>query len=242
MLVLLCFFYICYVCFLSFIISFRPHMSFSLFQYAAFLPFSLFQYAVFLLFPLSISLLFNYYPLLFRCFSTILLSFSTILLSYFSLLLRTFPPLFSSPSSHPLFALFSFPRRSFAIRYARRSEEIPAAPREVAHHPSSVSLMLMKRLLDESAAANQSFGNHLVTKYSSIDRTKAAQIIGAPPLSIIFQLGTHMAHKRSLGIAIALICLLLQCAMSKCCDCCSCLRRSSSRHQTAQCAHMHIHA
>ena len=40
--------------------------------------------------------------------------------------------------------------------------------------------MLMKRLMDESAASNHTLGTHFTRQYSSIDNAKAAQIVGTP--------------------------------------------------------------
>lgn len=37
--------------------------------------------------------------------------------------------------------------KRFAVRYARRADYMPPPPREVKHHPSSVDLIVLKKLI-----------------------------------------------------------------------------------------------
>lgn len=68
--------------------------------------------------------------------------------------------------------------RNFAIRYARRSEHMPPAPKEVKHHPSSVNLIIIKKLASDMPT--QLLQRYLTQQFSSIDAKLARQIIGAP--------------------------------------------------------------
>ena len=68
-------------------------------------------------------------------------------------------------------------RKSFGIRYARRSETMPPPAIEVKYHPSSVNLLLIRKLIEDSMAKNHRLLIHLIEQYSSIDRRFAQQII-----------------------------------------------------------------
>jgi DNA topoisomerase VI subunit B len=68
-------------------------------------------------------------------------------------------------------------RKSFGIRYARRSETMPPPAIEVKYHPSSVNLLLIRKLIEDSMAKNHRLSAYLTEQYSNIDRRFAQQII-----------------------------------------------------------------
>eukprot|EP01135_Chromosphaera_perkinsii_P004316 Nk52_evm8s277 gene=Nk52_evmTU8s277 len=65
---------------------------------------------------------------------------------------------------------------SFAVRYARRSDYMPPRAREVLHHPSSVNLIVMKRLAS-LVPPSCTLKRYLTSKYAGIDSKMATRII-----------------------------------------------------------------
>ena len=77
----------------------------------------------------------------------------------------------------PLFKLaYLHFSKSLAIRYSRRSNVMPPNAKEVKYHPSSVNLLLVKILLEDSKAKDHTLLQHLCSQYSNIDRALALQI------------------------------------------------------------------
>eukprot|EP01137_Pigoraptor_chileana_P015407 Opistho-2@71290 len=64
--------------------------------------------------------------------------------------------------------------KSFAIRYARRSDAMPPVPAEVKHHPSSVNLIVLKKLIQDAAKCD--IRKFLRTQFSGIDAQHAQKI------------------------------------------------------------------
>ncbi|KAJ7980726.1 DNA topoisomerase 6 subunit B [Quillaja saponaria] len=60
-----------------------------------------------------------------------------------------------TPYSQFLFKFLSdAPDKNFTIRFARRTDVMPPVPLETKHHPSSVDLLLIKRLITETTKQN----------------------------------------------------------------------------------------
>ena len=65
-------------------------------------------------------------------------------------------------------------RGSFALRFARRTDAMPAPPTEVKHHPASVDLELVKRLLTSTKAT--SMRQFLAREFSCVSRDHAERL------------------------------------------------------------------
>ncbi|KAL0240819.1 hypothetical protein GEMRC1_006055 [Eukaryota sp. GEM-RC1] len=64
---------------------------------------------------------------------------------------------------------------AFSVRFARRSDVIPPAPRTVQHHPRSVHLILVKQLMQETT--NRTLKKFLMNDFQCIDSTLANSIL-----------------------------------------------------------------
>eukprot|EP00126_Sphaerothecum_destruens_P006083 Sdes_comp19206_c0_seq1m10066 len=69
------------------------------------------------------------------------------------------------------------PSKSFAVRYARRSEHMPDIASEVKHHPSSVNLIILKKLLNDAVLRKTTLVGYLTQEFSCIDKKMAHHII-----------------------------------------------------------------
>ncbi|KNC81721.1 hypothetical protein SARC_05962 [Sphaeroforma arctica JP610] len=67
--------------------------------------------------------------------------------------------------------------KSFEVRYARRTEHMPAPAYEVKHHPSSVDLIVLKKILGDAAHANKKLKRTLTHEFAGISSVKANEII-----------------------------------------------------------------
>jgi DNA topoisomerase VI subunit B len=78
------------------------------------------------------------------------------------------------------YAQFSFsfvsedPKASLALRFARRTDAMPPMPVEVKHHPASVDLELVKRLLADSPAPTMAA--FLAREFSCISKAHASRL------------------------------------------------------------------
>lgn len=70
------------------------------------------------------------------------------------------------------------PSRNFAIRFTRRSLQMPPPAKEIKHHPSAVNDLLVKQLID----GNPSFtlAKFLKTQLSNINGELCNRLIGTP--------------------------------------------------------------
>jgi len=66
------------------------------------------------------------------------------------------------------------PKASLALRFARRTDIMPPCPQEVKHHPASVDLELVKRLLADTGAP--SMASFLAREFSCISKAHAARL------------------------------------------------------------------
>ncbi|KAJ7980731.1 DNA topoisomerase 6 subunit B [Quillaja saponaria] len=76
--------------------------------------------------------------------------------------------------------LFKFlsdaPDKNVTIRFARRTDVMPPVPLEMKHHPSSVDLLLIKRLITETTKLN--LLQFLQHEFVNISRSYAERLIG----------------------------------------------------------------
>ncbi|XP_022995035.1 DNA topoisomerase 6 subunit B isoform X1 [Cucurbita maxima] len=76
--------------------------------------------------------------------------------------------------------LFKFvsdtPDKNIAIRFSRRTDVMPPVPQETKHHPSAVDLLLIKRLIAETA--KQSLLQFLQHEFVNLGKSYAERLIG----------------------------------------------------------------
>lgn len=66
--------------------------------------------------------------------------------------------------------------KNVSIRFARRTNVMPPVPLETKHHPSSVDLLLIKRLIAETS--KQNLLQFLQHEFVNISKTYAERLIG----------------------------------------------------------------
>lgn len=64
------------------------------------------------------------------------------------------------------------------IKFARRTDVMPPVPLETKHHPSSVDLLLIKRLISETS--KQSLLQFIQHEFVNIGKGYAERLIGKP--------------------------------------------------------------
>lgn len=76
------------------------------------------------------------------------------------------------------FFFFSFflGRKNVTIKFARRTDVMPPVPLETKHHPSSVDLLLIKRLITETS--KQNLLQFLQHEFVNIGKSYAERLIG----------------------------------------------------------------
>lgn len=95
-------------------------------------------------------------------------------LSMYLSLLRFSPPVqLCTIILHP--DLFSC-SKNVTIRFARRTDVMPPVPLETKHHPSSVDLLLIKRLIAETS--KQNLLQFLQREFVNIRKSYAERLIG----------------------------------------------------------------
>jgi len=67
-------------------------------------------------------------------------------------------------------------RKSFSVKFTRRSDKCPPQPREVKYHPSSVDNMIVESLLNWSS--HKTLKEFLIKEFSCMSSTKAEQVLG----------------------------------------------------------------
>eukprot|EP01134_Creolimax_fragrantissima_P002842 CFRG2842T1 len=67
--------------------------------------------------------------------------------------------------------------KSFEVRYSRRTEHMPTPAYEVKHHPSSVDLIVLKKILGDAAEVNKKLKRTLTHDFAGISSQKAEEII-----------------------------------------------------------------
>ncbi|KAB1227704.1 DNA topoisomerase 6 subunit B [Morella rubra] len=82
-----------------------------------------------------------------------------------------------TPYSQFLFRFVSdAPEKNVTIRFARRTDVMPPVPVETKHHPSSVDLLLIKRLIGETS--KQNLLQFLQHEFVNIPKSYAERLIG----------------------------------------------------------------
>lgn len=71
---------------------------------------------------------------------------------------------------------FLFGRKNVTIKFARRTDVMPPVPLETKHHPSSVDLLLIKRLITETS--KQNLLQFLQHEFVNIGKSYAERLIG----------------------------------------------------------------
>ena len=71
---------------------------------------------------------------------------------------------------------FFFGRKNVTIKFARRTDVMPPVPLETKHHPSSVDLLLIKRLITETS--KQNLLQFLQHEFVNIGKSYAERLIG----------------------------------------------------------------
>ena len=69
-----------------------------------------------------------------------------------------------------------FCRKNVTIKFARRTDVMPPVPLETKHHPSSVDLLLIKRLITETS--KQNLLQFLQHEFVNIGKSYAERLIG----------------------------------------------------------------
>ena len=86
---------------------------------------------------------------------------------------------FSSPGTTMRYYLILgllFGSKNVTIRFARRTDVMPPVPLETKHHPSSVDLLLIKRLIAETS--KQNLLQFLQHEFVNISKSYAERLIG----------------------------------------------------------------
>eukprot|EP00123_Amoebidium_parasiticum_P020221 comp45461_c0_seq1/m.47536 comp45461_c0_seq1/g.47536 ORF comp45461_c0_seq1/g.47536 comp45461_c0_seq1/m.47536 type:complete len:663 (-) comp45461_c0_seq1:37-2025(-) len=97
---------------------------------------------------------------------------------------------------------FACPDQSkcFAVRYSRRTDHMPPPAKEVKHHPSSVDLIVLRKIFSDAGEKKYNVKKTLTSQFSSINAAKAAEIIEAAGLDGNTDAGeldeTHIKHIR----------------------------------------------
>jgi DNA topoisomerase-6 subunit B len=65
--------------------------------------------------------------------------------------------------------------KSFTVKFARRTDQMPPAPKEVKHHPSAVNNLLVEQLIHHSA--HTSVKAFLTREFSCVSSTLASRLI-----------------------------------------------------------------
>lgn len=66
--------------------------------------------------------------------------------------------------------------KNITIRFSRRTDVMPPVPQETKHHPSAVDLLLIKRLIAETA--KQNLLQFLQHEFVNIGKSYAERLIG----------------------------------------------------------------
>jgi len=69
-----------------------------------------------------------------------------------------------------------FGSKNVSVRFARRTDVMPPIPMETKHHPSSVDLLLIKRLIAETS--KQNLLQFLQHEFVNINKSYAERLIG----------------------------------------------------------------
>lgn len=69
-----------------------------------------------------------------------------------------------------------FCSKNVTVRFARRTDVMPPIPLETKHHPSSVDLLLIKRLIAETS--KQNLLQFLQHEFVNISKSYAERLIG----------------------------------------------------------------
>lgn len=69
-----------------------------------------------------------------------------------------------------------FVSKNVSVRFARRTDVMPPIPMETKHHPSSVDLLLIKRLIAETS--KQNLLQFLQHEFVNINKSYAERLIG----------------------------------------------------------------
>lgn len=76
-----------------------------------------------------------------------------------------------------------FCSKNVTVRFARRTDVMPPIPLETKHHPSSVDLLLIKRLITETS--KQNLLQFLQHEFVNISKPHAERLIGKENINFI---------------------------------------------------------
>lgn len=74
------------------------------------------------------------------------------------------------------YSIFFSCRKNVTIRFTRRTDVMPPIPIETKHHPSSVDLLLIKRLVTDTS--KKTLLQFLQNEFVNINKTLATRLIG----------------------------------------------------------------
>lgn len=74
------------------------------------------------------------------------------------------------------FSIFFSCRKNITIKFTRRTDVMPPIPIETKHHPSSVDLLLIKRLITDTS--KKTLLQFLQHEFVNINKTLATRLIG----------------------------------------------------------------
>lgn len=84
-------------------------------------------------------------------------------------------PLRTAMHNHLILAVL-YCSKNVTVRFARRTDVMPPVPLETKHHPSSVDLLLIKRLIAETS--KQNLLQFLQHDFVNINKSHAERLIG----------------------------------------------------------------
>jgi len=94
--------------------------------------------------------------------------------AYVSISFQLLPP--KTTVHNHLIQTVLFGSKNVSIRFARRTDVMPPIPMETKHHPSSVDLLLIKRLIAETS--KQNLLQFLQHEFVNISKSYAERLIG----------------------------------------------------------------
>lgn len=97
---------------------------------------------------------------------------------YMYISIRILPP--GTTMRDHLIPAFLFGSKNVTVRFARRTDVMPPIPLETKHHPSSVDLLLIKRLITETS--KQNLLQFLQHEFVNISKSYAERLIGKEKL------------------------------------------------------------
>lgn len=82
------------------------------------------------------------------------------------------------------YSIFFSCRKNVTIKFTRRTDVMPPIPIETKHHPSSVDLLLIKRLITDTS--KKTLLQFLQNEFVNINKTLATRLIGKYDINLIW--------------------------------------------------------